>query len=62
LRSDEDGAVASQYDTSGEETTFGDTFDGGFRNTCANPGRRRRGRLRGPRPAGHAEAIIAALE
>lgn len=33
LLSDEDGAVASKYDSYGEKNMFGNTFDGVFRNT-----------------------------
>lgn len=33
LLSDEDGEVASQYDSYGEKNMFGNTFDGVFRNT-----------------------------
>jgi len=33
LLSDEDGAVASAYDSYGEKNMFGNTFDGVFRNT-----------------------------
>ena len=33
LLSDEDGSVASQYDSYGEKNMFGNTFDGVFRNT-----------------------------
>ena len=33
LLSDEDGAVATEYDSYGEKSMFGNTFDGVFRNT-----------------------------
>jgi len=33
LLSDEDGAVASAYESYGKKNMFGDTFDGVFRNT-----------------------------
>ena len=33
LLSDPDGAVASAYDSYGEKSMFGNTFDGVFRNT-----------------------------
>lgn len=33
LLSDEDGTVASQYDSYGEKTVFGNTVEGVFRNT-----------------------------
>ena len=33
LLSDEDGSVASAYDSYGEKNMFGNTFDGVFRNT-----------------------------
>jgi peroxiredoxin Q/BCP len=33
LLADEDGAVASAYDSYGEKNMFGNTFDGVFRNT-----------------------------
>ncbi|WP_332898016.1 thioredoxin-dependent thiol peroxidase [Haladaptatus sp. CMSO5] len=62
LLSDEDGSVATAYDSYGEKNMFGKTFDGVFRNTY----------IVGPEgtiveayekvsPEGHADELLAAL-
>ena len=62
LLSDEDGAVASAYDSYGEKNMFGKTFDGTFRNTYVV----RDGEVvlayEGVDPEGHADEILAALD
>jgi peroxiredoxin Q/BCP len=59
LLSDEDGAVASAYDSYGEKSMFGKTFDGVFRNTYLVDGD---GRIAAvyPKvdPEGHAAAVL----
>ena len=66
LLSDPDGEVASAYDSYGEKTMFGNTFDGVFRNTYVVDAD---GRIvlayEGVSPEGHGARIaedIAALE
>jgi peroxiredoxin Q/BCP len=66
LVSDPDGEVADAYDSYGEKTMFGDTFDGVFRNTYVVDAD---GRIvlayEGVSPEGHGARIaeeIAALE
>ena len=62
LLSDEDGAVASEYDSYGEKNMFGNTFDGVFRNTYVVD---EDGRIvavyEDVDPEGHAEAILTDL-
>ena len=62
LLSDEDGSVATAYDSYGEKNMFGNTFDGVFRNTYVV----RDGDVvlayEGVDPEGHADAILADLD
>jgi len=59
LLSDEDGAVASQYDSYGEKNMFGNTFDGVFRNTYViGPDGAVEAVYEGVDPEGHAEEIL----
>lgn len=62
LLSDEDGSVASAYDSYGEKQMFGNTFDGVFRNTYVIDAD---GRIEhvyeGVSPEGHAAEILADL-
>jgi len=63
LLSDEDGAVASAYDSYGEKQMFGNTFDGVFRNTyVVGPDGTIVAAFEGVTPDGHAEDVLAALE
>jgi peroxiredoxin Q/BCP len=62
LLSDEDGAVATQYDSYGEKNMFGNTFDGVFRNTYVIRDGVIEAVYEGVDPEGHAEEIIADLE
>ena len=62
LLSDEDGAVASQYDSYGEKNMFGNTFDGVFRNTYVLRDGEVEAVYEGVDPEGHAEEILADLE
>jgi peroxiredoxin Q/BCP len=62
LLSDEDGTVASAYDSYGEKNMFGNTFDGVFRNTyVVGEDGRIEAVYEGVNPEGHAEAILADL-
>ena len=59
LLSDEDGAVASAYDSYGEKNMFGNTFDGVFRNTyVVDADGSVEFVYEGVSPDGHAEAIL----
>ena len=59
LLSDTDGAVSSAYDSYGEKSMFGRTFDGVFRNTFVIDGAGViRSVHRDVTPEGHAEAIL----
>ena len=62
LLSDEDGTVATAYDSYGEKNMFGNTFDGVFRNTYVV----RDGEVvlayEGVDPEDHADEILAALD
>lgn len=63
LLSDENGAVSSAYDSYGEKSMFGRTFDGVFRNTFViDGGGTIRAVHRDVTPEGHAEAILADVE
>ena len=63
LLSDEDGSVASAYDSYGEKNMFGDTFDGVFRNTyVVGPDGAIALAYEGVSPEGHAEAILSDLD
>ncbi|XVH31717.1 thioredoxin-dependent thiol peroxidase [Haloferacaceae archaeon DSL9] len=63
LLSDEDGAVASAYDSYGEKNMFGKTFDGVFRNTyVVGPDGDIVAAYEGVTPEGHAEAILEDIE
>jgi len=59
LLSDPDGEVASAYDSYGEKSMFGNTFDGVFRNTyVVGPDGRIAAAYANVDPDGHAEAIL----
>ena len=59
LLSDEDGAVASAYDSYGEKEMFGNTFDGVFRNTYViGPDATITRVYEGVSPDGHAAEIL----
>jgi peroxiredoxin Q/BCP len=63
LLSDEDGAVASAYDSYGEKNMFGNTFDGVFRNTyVVGPDGDVVLAYEGVSPEGHAERILDDLD
>ena len=63
LLSDEDGAVASAYDSYGEKTMYGNTFDGVFRNTyLVDPDGEIAAVYPKVDPEGHAEAVLADVE
>jgi peroxiredoxin Q/BCP len=54
--------VASAYDSYGEKSMFGNTFDGVFRNTyVVGPDGRIESVYEGVSPDGHAEEILADL-
>lgn len=61
LLSDEDGAVASAYDSYGEKSMFGNTFDGVFRNTYVVEDSKIVAVYEGVDPEGHADEILADL-
>ncbi|MFC3958462.1 thioredoxin-dependent thiol peroxidase [Halovivax cerinus] len=62
LLSDEDGSVATAYDSYGEKQMFGNTFDGVFRNTYVVDGDGRiAAAYEGVDPEGHAEEVLAEL-
>ncbi len=63
LLSDEDGSVASMYDSYGEKTMFGNTFDGVFRNTyVVGPEGDIIATFEGVDPEGHATEVLEAVE
>ncbi|MEF8807540.1 thioredoxin-dependent thiol peroxidase [Natronomonas sp.] len=62
LLSDEDGAVATKYDSYGEKNTFGNTYDGVFRNTFVVNDGTVEAVYEGVDPEGHAEEILAEIE
>ncbi|WP_336344675.1 peroxiredoxin [Halalkalicoccus ordinarius] len=62
LLSDPDGEVAAAYDSYGEKTIGGNTFDGTFRNTYVVEDGRIAAAYEGVSPEGHAEEILADLE
>jgi peroxiredoxin Q/BCP len=63
LLSDEDGTVASAYDSYGEKNMFGNTFDGVFRNTYViAPDGTIAHVYEGVSPEDHATEILADLE
>ncbi|MFB6071481.1 MAG: thioredoxin-dependent thiol peroxidase [Halobacterium sp.] len=63
LLSDEDGSVASQYDSYGEKNMFGNTFDGVFRNTfVVGPDGDVVAVFEGVDPEEHADEVLAAIE
>ncbi|MDX1747741.1 MAG: peroxiredoxin, partial [Halobacteriales archaeon] len=63
LLSDEDGTVSSAYDSYGEKSMFGRTFDGVFRNTFVIDGDGVVQAIhRNVTPEGHAEAILTDVE
>ncbi|WP_336136567.1 thioredoxin-dependent thiol peroxidase [Natronomonas amylolytica] len=61
LLSDEDGEVATKYDSYGEKNTFGNTYDGVFRNTFVVTDGTVEAVYAGVDPEGHAEEILADL-
>ena len=63
LLSDESGEVAAAYDSYGEKNTFGNRYDGVFRNTYVIDEVGRIERVyEGVTPEGHAEEILEDLE
>ncbi|MFB6195261.1 MAG: thioredoxin-dependent thiol peroxidase [Haloplanus sp.] len=63
LLSDESGDVAAAYDSYGEKSMFGRTFDGVFRNTyVVGPEGRIERAYEGVSPDGHAADVLADLE
>ena len=63
LLSDPDGEVAAAYDSYGEKTMFGRTFDGVFRNTyLVGPDGRIAAVYPDVDPEGHADEILAGLD
>lgn len=63
LLSDEDGEVASAYDSYGEKNMFGNTFDGVFRNTyVVDESGEIAAVYEGVDPEGHAEEILDELD
>jgi len=59
LLSDEDGSVASAYDSYGEKEMFGDVFDGTFRNTyVVGPEGEVVLAYEGVSPEGHADEVL----
>ena len=63
LLSDEDGSVASQYDSYGEKNMFGNTFDGVFRNTfVVGPAQSIVAVFEGVDPEEHATEVLEAIE
>lgn len=63
LLSDEDGTVASKYDSYGEKQMFGNTFDGVFRNTyLVAPDGTVAAVFEGVDPEGHADEVLGALD
>lgn len=61
LLSDEDGTVASAYDSYGEKSMFGNTFDGVFRNTYVVEDGEIVAVYDGVDPEDHADEILANL-
>lgn len=63
LLSDDDGAVATQYDSYGEKNMFGNTFDGVFRNTfVVGPNGSIVAVFEGVDPEAHAEEVLETIE
>ncbi|WP_049986958.1 thioredoxin-dependent thiol peroxidase [Halobellus rufus] len=63
LLSDEDGSVATAYDSYGEKNMFGNTFDGVFRNTyVVGPDGDVVLAYEGVSPEGHADEILDDLD
>ncbi|RQG95853.1 peroxiredoxin [Natrarchaeobius chitinivorans] len=63
LLSDENGEVATLYDSYGEKQMFGNTFDGVFRNTyVVGPDGRIEAVYEGVSPDGHAAEVLEAVE
>lgn len=59
LLSDENGEVATLYESYGEKQLFGNTFDGVFRNTyVVGPNGTIEAIYEGVSPEGHAEAVL----
>ena len=62
LLSDPNGEVAAAYDSYGEKTIGGNTFDGVFRNTYVVEDGRIAAAYEGVSPEGHAEEILTDLD
>ena len=63
LLSDEDGSVASAYDSYGEKTVYGNTVEGTFRNTFViGPDGTIIESFEGVDPEGHAEEVLAVMD
>jgi peroxiredoxin Q/BCP len=63
LLSDEDGSVATQYDSYGEKNMFGNTFDGVFRNTfVVGPDGDLVAVFEGVDPEEHADDVLAVID
>ncbi|TYT62253.1 thioredoxin-dependent thiol peroxidase [Natrialba swarupiae] len=63
LLSDEDGEVATIYDSYGEKRMFGNTFDGVFRNTyVVGPDGRIEAVYEGVDPDEHVEEVLSDIE
>ncbi|PSQ03869.1 thioredoxin-dependent thiol peroxidase [Halobacteriales archaeon QS_6_71_20] len=63
LLSDEDGTVASAYDSYGEKNVFGNVVEGVFRNTyLVGPDGRIERTYEGVSPEDHAEELLADLD
>ncbi|MFB6125974.1 MAG: thioredoxin-dependent thiol peroxidase [Halolamina sp.] len=63
LLSDEDGTVASAYDSYGEKHLFGDVVEGVFRNTyVVGPDGRVEAAFEGVDPEGHADEVLSAVD
>ncbi len=63
LLSDEEGEVATLYDSYGEKRMFGNVFDGVFRNTyVVGPEKTIDAAYEGVSPEGHAEAVLEDIE
>ena len=63
LLADEDGEVATLYESYGEKQMFGNTFDGVFRNTyVVGPDGRIEAAYEGVSPEGHAETVLSEVQ
>lgn len=63
LLSDEDGSISSAYDSYGEKSMFGNTFDGVFRNTfVVDPDGAIVETFEGVDPEDHADEVLEVVE